>query len=226
MIPVVEIFGPTLQGEGPAAGRNAVFLRLGGCNLSCSWCDTPYSWDGSRFDLRKEITPMTIEEILQALPAAEIVVVTGGEPLLHQRNPLWAQLMTQLKVRYSVHLETNGTIAPFAITRACCDLIAVSPKMPHAGDHHGRNPAPWSGWPSVPAAFLKVVAQTPDDVVGAAASAQAWGWARDRTWVMPEGQTTDEVGGRWPTIAGAAAALGINASHRLHLLAWADERGH
>ena len=41
--PVSEVFGPTLQGEGPHAGRPCHFIRLGGCNLSCSWCDTPYS---------------------------------------------------------------------------------------------------------------------------------------------------------------------------------------
>lgn len=47
---VSEVFGPTFQGEGPSLGRRAGFVRLGRCNLDCSWCDTPNTWDWSRFD--------------------------------------------------------------------------------------------------------------------------------------------------------------------------------
>ena len=47
---VAEVFGPTFQGEGPSTGQRAGFVRLGRCNLDCSWCDTPYTWDWERFD--------------------------------------------------------------------------------------------------------------------------------------------------------------------------------
>jgi len=46
---VAELFGPTVQGEGPAAGERAAFVRLSGCPLACAWCDTPYTWDAGRF---------------------------------------------------------------------------------------------------------------------------------------------------------------------------------
>ena len=62
---VSEIFGPTIQGEGQYAGQLVAFIRLGGCNLACSWCDTPYTWDASRFDLRNEMTRTPVNEILE-----------------------------------------------------------------------------------------------------------------------------------------------------------------
>jgi organic radical activating enzyme len=223
MIPVVETFGSTIQGEGPAAGRNASFLRLGGCNLACTWCDTPYSWDGTRFDLRKEITNTSVDDIIEAVPPAGVLVVTGGEPLLHQGNPQWSELLGRLGSKFpEMHLETNGTLKPTQATVDAFTLIAVSPKLGNAGTHRGRPATPWGGWPHIPGAFLKVVVRTADDV----AEAVAMGWPKDRTWVMPEGQTPEELAVRWPTIAAAAAAWGINATHRLHVLAWQTQRGH
>jgi len=228
VIPVVEIFGPTLQGEGPAAGRGASFLRLGGCNLSCAWCDTPESWDGARFDLRKEMTPLTVRDMLTRLVPAEIVVVTGGEPLLHQRNPEWSPLMAALAEEYGqVHFETNGTIAPTVETCTAASLFVVSPKMRHAGPHRGKqDPAMDPSWPLLEQAVAKIVVQTARDVQVAVDTAIEQGWSRDRIWVMPEGRTRAELDTRWPRIATAAASLGVNASHRLHLLAWSGERGH
>ena len=54
LLNVNEIFGPTIQGEGPHTGRLVGFLRLAGCNLACSWCDTPYSWDWTKYDKAEE----------------------------------------------------------------------------------------------------------------------------------------------------------------------------
>jgi 7-carboxy-7-deazaguanine synthase len=60
---VSEVFGPTIQGEGPHAGQRAAFVRLGGCNLTCTWCDTAYTWDARRYDLRAELHRVPITRV-------------------------------------------------------------------------------------------------------------------------------------------------------------------
>jgi 7-carboxy-7-deazaguanine synthase len=229
---VSELFGPTLQGEGPAAGRVAWFLRLMGCNLSCSWCDTPYTWDSSRFDLRAETSHRTAADIATELTGQPgILVVTGGEPLLQQDQPAFQQLLLHMfRQLRPVHMETNGTTAPSPSTVDGVQLFTVSPKLPNAGPHRGRqhprlDPA-WRLLTLQGKAVLKVVCATPDDVGLAAAWAEDAGVPLSQLWVMPEGTTSEVLAQRWPAIADAAAERGINASHRLHVLAWGDKRGH
>lgn len=230
-LPFVEAFGPTIQGEGPYAGRLASFVRFGGCNLSCSWCDSAYTWDAARFDLRQEIQLLEPAEILARIPEAPVTVITGGEPLLNQKNPAWAEFLAGLKARGGqLHLETNGTIGPNAATLRYLDVFVVSPKQAHAGAHkRSQNAALHPRWKKLHdghETHLKVVVQTAGDVAAAAELAEAHGWPRKRVWVMPEGTTSEVLNTRFPEVATAAAAHRLNCCHRLHVLAWTDARGH
>lgn len=230
-LPVSEFFGPTLQGEGPAAGRLASFVRLGGCNLACSWCDSPYTWDSSRFNLREEITLTDVDELVRSIPAAPIIVITGGEPLMNQRHRAWPVFLRGLKGQgYEVHIETNGTIVPNEVTRELVDVFIVSPKQDHAGTHKPKqNPALATGWVQHHddiEAHLKVVVEDAAGVAAAADLADNHHWPKGRVWVMPEGTTSEVLAARFPEVATAATEHRINASHRLHVLAWTDARGH
>jgi 7-carboxy-7-deazaguanine synthase len=228
---VSEIFGPTLQGEGPFAGRAVQFLRLGGCNLSCSWCDTPYTWDGSRFDLRTELTPMTASEIVERLIPGLPLVISGGEPLLHQGNQAFHYVLyacTQMGIQ--VHIETNGTLPPTPMVRDIVHAFAVSPKLRHAGPHRGsQSDLLHQDWPDVakssPFCALKVVVRDELDVAVVVEWAKVLGWPRGQVWVMPVGVSTSELLENWAGIASAAAAARINATQRLHVLAWGDTKG-
>src|SRR4051812_33737371 len=82
-----EIFS-SIQGEGFSLGRPSVFVRLAGCNLHCSWCDTPYTWDWSRFDPRSETLKLSLVDVFTQVHAFGIknVVITGGEPLLQAKD--------------------------------------------------------------------------------------------------------------------------------------------
>src|SRR5215203_3138436 len=82
-LPVMEHFY-TLQGEGYHQGKAAYFIRLGGCDVGCVWCDVKDSWDVGKHPLRK------IEDLLSdiAKTPAQLVVITGGEPLMHDLDEL------------------------------------------------------------------------------------------------------------------------------------------
>lgn len=124
-IPVIEIFGPTIQGEGPQIGKVCVFIRFAGCDNDCDWCDTPYA---------KTDTPhiMTVEEIVDNvnyLSEPTLVVLTGGNPLLHNLTSLVKELR---KSGHKIGVETQGTIyKPWV---AFTDYLVVSPKPPSSGN--------------------------------------------------------------------------------------------
>lgn len=230
-LPYVEAFGPTIQGEGAAAGRVSSFVRFGGCNLSCSWCDSPYTWDAANYDLRQEISMLSVDEILERIPPAHLVIVTGGEPLMNQKKPEFHELLRRLHERGSeIHVETNGTIVPNPETIALVDIFMVSPKLAHAGEHkRSQNPSLSRGWQLVHAsaeAHLKVVCKTTEDVEETRELADAHMWPSRHVWVMPEGTDVPTLNGRFPQLADVAVRLGINLSHRLHVIAWGDKRGH
>ena len=105
---VSEVFGPTVQGEGPTIGRRAAFVRLGRCNLDCSWCDTPYTWDWDRYDPKVELHERPVAEVVAEVEAMGVdwVVVTGGEPLLQQRR-LLPFLLAASDRGWTVEVETT-----------------------------------------------------------------------------------------------------------------------
>lgn len=99
---VKEIFY-TIQGEGPMAGQPAVFLRMGGCNLRCYFCDTEFD------DPADMSMSAIIDRIASLRLAPALVVITGGEPMAQQILPLCYELMNR---KYEVQIETAGTCAP------------------------------------------------------------------------------------------------------------------
>lgn len=114
--PVMEHFY-TIQGEGAYSGYAAYFIRLGGCDVQCWWCDVKESWDES-------IHPrITVGELMDEVLAAEakIVVITGGEPSLHQLDALTTALKS-ISVR--THIETSGS-SPLT---GDLDWVTLSPK--------------------------------------------------------------------------------------------------
>lgn len=227
-LPVSEVFGPTLQGEGPHAGRLVQFIRLGGCNLSCTWCDTPYTWDSTRFKLSVENPPTEVSDVLSRVVAGRTTVVSGGEPLIHQDRPAWDELLSGLAQRgCEIHLETNGTIDPNDVTRHRVRHYSISPKLPNAGTHKpGQDPALDPGWWTVVVSkAFKFVCRDSDDVGAAVAYAEFYDIPRSLVWVMPEGRCTAELERTWPAVAASAVKHRINATHRLHVMAWGDTKG-
>lgn len=128
---VVEIF-KSIEGEGKRAGLPAVFIRLYGCNLNCSYCDTQYSCVGQKY---KE---MSIQEILEEVRIFKIphITITGGEPLIHER--IGDLLKALLTTGYCINVETNGstsipTFADIGFHYGSSLFFTVDYKCPSSG---------------------------------------------------------------------------------------------
>ena len=115
-LPVMEHFY-TLQGEGFYQGKAAYFIRLGGCDVGCVWCDVKESWDAEKHP-KSEVGSLKSE--VRKTPA-EIVVITGGEPLMYDLTELTKELQ---KTGLKTHLETSGAY-PLS---GNWDWICLSPK--------------------------------------------------------------------------------------------------
>ena len=127
-IPVLEIFGPTIQGEGRVIGRKTMFVRTAGCDYRCSWCDSAFTWDGSA---KEDIKLMTAEEIYDAL--LEIgghrfnhVTISGGNPALIKGIQELVDLFEDKHI-YTA-LETQGSRFQSWMTQI--DDLTISPKPP------------------------------------------------------------------------------------------------
>lgn len=132
-IPVVELFGPTLQGEGALAGQVSCFVRTGGCGFRCVWCDSLHAVLPEQ--IKKHATMMYQQEIfkrINELVPNQIngmwVTLTGGDPVMWDLSTLVTSLQT---VGYRIAVETQGQL--WKEWLAQCNLVTCSPKGPSSG---------------------------------------------------------------------------------------------
>jgi 7-carboxy-7-deazaguanine synthase len=124
---IIEIY-KSLQGESSFAGLPCVFVRLAGCNLRCAWCDSEYTFSGGR----KMSTDEILAEIRQCSPSGGLVEITGGEPMLQDREliPFLNQL---LALGYQLLMETSGERPLELVPREVHKIVDV--KCPGSGEH-------------------------------------------------------------------------------------------
>lgn len=115
-LPVIEHFY-SIQGEGYHTGKAAYFIRIGGCDVGCSWCDSKFAWDAAGLKMTQ------LDDIVKAVKSssADSVVITGGEPLMYNLDPLGEE-MERMKIK--TYLETSGS---HSLTGKW-DWICLSPK--------------------------------------------------------------------------------------------------
>ena len=221
---IAELFY-SLQGEGALIGVPSFFIRTSGCNLRCSWCDTPYpSW-------RPEGTDLTLDQILDEVAAhpARHVVITGGEPMIAPEIlPLTQRLRT---AGMHITIETAGTVyQPVA-----CDLMSISPKLanstpedPAWGPRHEKlriQPDVLTELIGRYAYQLKFVISRPEDLAEVHAVMQACGAAAEHVILMPEGTNPAVLRQRSSWLAEVCKEEGFRFSPRLHVDLWGNQRG-
>ena len=220
---IAEIFY-SLQGEGSLVGVPSVFVRTSGCNLRCSWCDTPYtSWN-------PEGAEMTVDQILDEVARypARYVVVTGGEPMIAPGiESLAAGLRESEK---HITIETAGTV----FKPVNCDLMSISPKLsnstpegPFAAQHERLRIQPeiLRSLVSRYAYQLKFVIASEGDVAEARNVAGSLGADADHIILMPEGTDAATLHERSLWLADICKQYGYRFSPRLHVDLWGARRG-
>lgn len=133
-IPVIEIFGPTIQGEGLVIGNQTWFIRLGGCDYKCRMCDSLHAIDAEQ--IRANATYMDQDELCMAFKkmfgegVTKMVTLSGGNPALWELGKVVDFFHKELKM--AVAIETQGTYYKDWISR--CDIVTISPKGPGMGE--------------------------------------------------------------------------------------------
>lgn len=224
---ISEAFGPTFQGEGRNLGQRAHFLRLAGCNLTCTWCDAAYTWDWRRFDKHAEVHPWSLEEAVDWVIGSEVehLVITGGEPLLQARA--LTKLLDALPELLTYEVETNGTLFPPLELIGLVDQWNVSPKLSNSGVPLARR---WSEcmteWGRLMTADFKfVVDDIARDLPEIDGMVQAAGLDPRHVWLMPQGTDSERISVALNALSEAALLRGYNLTTRLHIHTWGNKRG-
>ncbi len=233
--PVIEIFGPTIQGEGAEAGVATQFVRLGGCDYRCVWCDTMYAVDPAT--VRKTSRAMTDEQIVAAvdkLPGRpDWVTISGGNPALHDLDGLVRRLHAG---GYEVAVETQGSMWRPWLTGA--DRLTVSPKPPSSAMVSAAHDAAFEAFMRCAAAVgdrvvLKIVCFDEADVRWAKRRIVRWAhlaaFLSAGTPVPPPGDVRTAVASSYRWLCERVAADPELARARvlpqLHVIAWGDATG-
>jgi len=221
---IAEIFY-SIQGEGMLIGTPSVFVRTSGCNLRCTWCDTPYtSWQPEGEDRSIE---WIAEEVNRY--GASHVVITGGEPMIAPEIDALTHVLKQ-----HLTIETAGTVD--ADVR--CDLMSISPKLANSTPRD-REGGRWAAQherlryqPEILKRLthlypyqLKFVIACPGDLTEVRAIIEAIGAMRNRVVLMPEGVDRDVLAERGRWLAEIAKREGFRFSPRLQIDLWGNRRG-
>lgn len=207
-----EIFH-SIQGEGVNAGKPAVFVRFGNCNLKCVFCDSRFTWKNGESDNFESPIEYIFAEI-KKYPQTKHLVITGGEPMLQQDA---ISAIRREFPDYYIEVETNGSQEC-----RCCDdvnLFTVSYKTSNSGN------ATYELKTKNEKTVYKFVIRRKDDFAEIEAVIQKYNLPVDKVFLMPEGVSRDEILRKHRFVADFCKERGYNFSTRLHILNWGNKRG-
>ncbi len=214
----------SVQGEGASIGYPAIFLRLHLCNLDCSWCDTPYTWDKNTEEFWSEWKQHSIQDVKEMIsihPCTRLVI-TGGEPLLQQ--DAISRLIEELP-EWKIEIETNGTIAPSEYLLQRCQFN-VSPKLANSGISENRRikEAALKVLSQASLSYFKFVAEQAEDLSEIENLAEIYKINKEKIIIMPQGKNEHDLNLRMQVLAEAVKSKGFRLLPRLHVQIWGNKR--
>jgi len=216
MFLVNEIF-TSFQGEGLKIGVPSLFVRLGKCNLKCTWCDTKYSWNEYK-EYSLEILVNSVRYILNSHTEISNLVITGGEPLLQEASLI--EFIHQIKdLVQSIEIETNGTVSSKKLLGQSKIFFNVSPKVGY------YNTAILQEFRRSTHTIFKFVCKTPEDVRSVVNLAINQDILRSQILISPEAVTCAEVSSVSKDILPEVLRAGFRLTTRLHVILWDRLRG-
>ena len=239
-----EIFH-TIQGEGRSAGTPSVFVRASLCNLYCRWCDTDYTWnwEGTEYTHDRDGEPgfakyRKEEQIIDVAPAEVAervaacgcgnVVLTGGEPLIQQRDFLEViRDLKRHKAASSFEVETNGTIVPLPEFISAVTRFNVSPKLSNSAVRidDRLKPEVLETFARLDAADFKFVVDSKADVDEIREMTKRFAIPPQRIFLMPQGISAVTISEKAEWLIEICKRHGFRFSDRLHVRLWGDRRG-
>ena len=235
-----EIFH-TLQGEGMSLGVPAIFIRSSLCNLHCVWCDTDYTWNFkktpwphendalsgySKFEKEEQMMEISIPEIVEKVQSfpCQHLVITGGEPLLHQED--WFNLLYELGPKYTAEVETNGTIVPSDQLARYVHQWNVSPKLSHSENPEEKRlvPEALDFFAADPRTIFKFVVTNESDGDEVKDIIERFHLSKDTVLLMPEGRTPERLEETKLWLADYCIRENFRFTPRLHIDLWGAKR--
>lgn len=216
-----EIF-ESIQGEGRNTGKEVLFVRLKGCTLQCSFCDSKDSWDKNS-PLNEGSVKMTVEELSERILKSKMsrVVITGGEPLLYQKE------LVQLPKEKVYEIETSGTVMPTQDMMQMVNQWNVSPKLSNSGNETAKRFKPdiLGVFAKMENADFKFVIGQKSDIIEVVDIVSLIGANADRVLLMPLGQTVEELSKSEKIVDELLALYPFGKSDRLHIKLFGSKRG-
>ena len=206
----------SIQGEGATVGKVAVFLRLSGCNLDCSWCDSKY---------HKKAIIIEISDLAKKLNAYKCsrLVITGGEPLIQQKELIKLLGRTMFK---EIEIETNGTYIPGVELDKFITQYNVSVKLSNSNNKEELRlvKGPLYYFSIKENAIFKFVVDTKKDLKEIEDLMEKYPIKKDKVYLMPEGIDRAIILKKSISLIETCKALGVNFSPRLHVMIWNNKR--